>query len=281
MTSGTVLVGLGRLGGAGETALEWAADEAHARGARLVVVRTYRLAGGGEDARTAALDLDLLRDLRRSAELHLVSGLDRLRRRHPDLPVGCYAVEGRPAQVLGRLSAAALLTVVGNRRVRRIGSVNAALAAAAHGPVVATGARRPPPAARPAIVVALDGGADTDEVLAFAFDRAARYRRPVCAVTSRTPAGVPWVPDRAYAALGEWRSRCPGVEVELRVVTEPAPEAYLAACAGQDLLVIGNRARHPTAARSGPLSRGLLRRAGCPVAVIHPRTPVRDAAAQT
>ena len=288
---GSIVVGLGSLKGPAVPALEWAANEAQSRGARLTVIRAYYVAGSG-DLRVAALDHQLLNDLRREAELHLADGLDRLRQRWPELPISCRAFPGEPALVLAKASKSALLTVVGSRRNRRarftLGrSIGERLTATGCGPVIVVGRRDIPPVERPAVVAGLDGGPDADQLLGFAFERASCHGRPVRIVFS--PGQQPDDGGESLrcarqhtqawwrASLAAWEQRYPRVEVQLQIVANLPAAAFAQASTGQDLLVVGDRARHVwPATLLGSLNRTLLRRATCPIAVVHPRTAARD-----
>lgn len=290
-----VVLGLGSLKGLVAPALDWAAKEAHVRNARLIVIRTYYVAGSG-DPRVAALDHQLLDDLRCEAERHLADGLDRLRRRWPDLPISCRAVEGEAARVLADVSRSALLTVVGGRRPGRIRlavgrSTSELLTATGCGPVIVVPCREVPPVERPAVVAGLDGGPDVDRVLSFAFERAGCHDCAVRVVFSpgeqpddggeslrrtklRTEA---WL----HASLSTWQRQYPQVEVQLRTATTSPAVAFAQASRGQDLLVVGDRARHAwLATLFGSFNRSLLRHVDCPVAVLRSRTNVEDAASR-
>lgn len=282
---GSIVVGLGSLKGPAVPALDWAANEAQARGARLTVIRAYYVAGSG-DPRVAALDHQMLKDLRRDAELHLADGLDRLRQRWPDLPVSCRAVQGERTHVLAEASRSALLTVVGGRRTGRgrftLGrSVGELLAATGCGPVIVVGRREVPPVERPAVVAGLDGGPDSDQILGFAFERASWHKRMVRIVFSpgeqRDDGGASLRSARERTqswlstCLAGWEQRYPQVEVQLQIVANWPATAFAQASVGQDLLVIGDRARHVwPATLLGSLNRTLLRHASCPIAIVHP-----------
>jgi nucleotide-binding universal stress UspA family protein len=76
--------------------------------------------------------------------------------------------------------------------------------------------------------------------------------------------------------LHPFRSRYPGVAVDVELVDGPASEVLTRATGPDDLLVVGRRdTPHPVYERLGPVSRSLLQSARCPVVVV-PR-PFGDA----
>jgi nucleotide-binding universal stress UspA family protein len=76
--------------------------------------------------------------------------------------------------------------------------------------------------------------------------------------------------------LHPFRSRYPGVVVDVELVDGPAPGVLRQAAGRHDLLVVGRRdTPHPAYERLGPVARSLVQSAQCPVVVV-PR-PFGDA----
>jgi nucleotide-binding universal stress UspA family protein len=282
-----ILVGLGSDPEA-TTMLDWAATEAQARDARLLIVRAYHLAEG---VRPWTTDIDhmLVEDLRRAAEHRLQHTLHYLYERWPMLEVVTEAADGVPSDVLVARSAEAVITVVGSRQLgalgaAALGSVSTVVAAAGHGPVIVVGRPGAAAGAPGAVVVGVDGSQYQDEVLEFAFDYASRHGRPVHAVycwrpdllaTSQWRSAQP-APERASRWLAEltagWQEKYPDVALHRGVVRDHPVAGLVAAAAGEDLLVVASHSGHArVAALLGSVSQGVLHHATCPVAVIHPR----------
>lgn len=276
-----VVVGLGR-GRNGFPELDWAAAEAHLRGVVLRVIRSYELREGPQSWATS-MDRMIIEDLRRDAERHLVRALDHIRTRWPDLPVQCLAVAGPAARVLTADARRAQLTVVGRhpqgRAAALFTSVPRVLAARATGPVVAVGPAPCERASLPKVCVGIGSLGDLDEIMSFAFGYARTHRRPLHAFLCRRSAADRGSPDASLTAelcglldaLAAWRIGYPEVTVRADVVGQDAVRGLVSASAGHDLLVIGARTRHARiGALTGSVSQGVLTRARCPVAVVHP-----------
>jgi len=287
MASPEILVGVGTDPEA-TAELDWAAAEAQARGARLLVVRAYHLAEGVRPW-TTDIDAMLVDDMRQAAEHRLQHAIRYLHQDWPKLEVVAKAVDGVPSDVLVDKSADAVVTVVGSRQLgalgaAALGSVSTVVAAAGHGPVVVVG--RPGAAAGTpaAVVVGVDGSEHQDEVLGFAFDYASRHGRSLHAVhcwrpdpfvTSQWRPAQP-APERASRWLAEltagWQEKYPDVALHRGVIRDHPVAGLVGVSAGEDLLVVGSRSGHArVAALLGSVSQGVLHHATCPVAVIHPR----------
>jgi nucleotide-binding universal stress UspA family protein len=282
--TGAVVVGLG---GTRDVLpeLDWAAREAQTRARPLHVLRAYDLADITLPWDTS-LDTRLTAELRRADEERVRTAVVHARRLYPELLVWGDVVDGAATDVLRDASTQAEVTVLGSRRLNAfdsaiLGSVSTVVAASAAGPVVVVSdAAEPSPDA--AVVVGIDGSADTDAVLAFALDYASRHARTLRAVYCWSPdllATMQWrpdppVPERAARWLAEavagWQEKYPDVTVR-RVVARDFPVAgLLAEAAGQDLLVVGSHSRHPRLGTLlGSVSQGVLHHARCPVAVVH------------
>jgi len=99
-----------------QQALEFAADEAQLRSARLRIVSVWEIPaavyGGGF---TPALDQEALDGFRAHAESVVQDAVDHVKRIHPDTQVEGATAEGQPAEVLLEEAQNADLIVVGNR----------------------------------------------------------------------------------------------------------------------------------------------------------------------
>jgi nucleotide-binding universal stress UspA family protein len=126
--------------------------------------------------------------------------------------------------------------------------------------------------------VDLDGSPDA---LAFAFDVAARRAMPLHAVLCWHPdwlAEMMWRPAQPAPNwltvlldehLAPYVDKYPDVVVHSGVERQHAGDALVVASAGQALLVVGAKSRHPhLGTMLGSVSQGVLHHATCPVAVV-------------
>jgi nucleotide-binding universal stress UspA family protein len=99
-----------------QRALEFAAEEAVFRGARLHIISVWEIPpavyGGGF---TPALDQEALEAFRAHAESVVQDALEHVKQRHPDCRVEGATAEGQPAEMLLEEARNAGLIVVGNR----------------------------------------------------------------------------------------------------------------------------------------------------------------------
>lgn len=222
-------------------------------------------------------------------------------------------VQGKPRDVLTEASADCSMLVVGRRDMSVVAhltdaSTSVAVAARSTIPVVVV-----PEAwvqanmSSAPVVVGIeprddtrDSGAPSDpdhEILAFAFERAARMRVPLVVVTAwEIPALHAWSPQDIAASrtqlqaaldtrLVPWMERYPDVEIAPRCVAEPARKAIQEASRVAQLTVIGRHSgHHLPGARLGGTARSVLHHATRPVAIVPAGPPaeyVRKFAAPT
>ncbi|BBZ45291.1 universal stress protein [Mycobacterium parmense] len=218
-------------------AARWAVDEAISRdiALRLVyVVEPSQYSGAGIHETRVAAGRAALYDARRAVEFN-----------EKPVKIETEIVTGKPLAKLVEESRSAALICVGavglNSAHRGVGSISAALAAAALCPVAVIGR----PAARPralkvarVVVQASDGA-----VLRHAFEEA-RLRRVPLLVVSVTPAGVPDDADEKRLAQAEldrrmarWVRSFPDVRVEC-VNVRGSVDRYLAANDEPDQLLV-------------------------------------------
>lgn len=270
-------------------ALGLAATEAFLLDTRLVVTHVWagpQWRPGGAGERTARVD----------AERLLANATAWLRLNHPRVSVTGRLVLGDPAAALTTASGAAQLVVVGHRGrgSHRIGwgSVAAQLSRRSKAPLIVRIFRQhtiEPPLSAPVVVAV--SPESSGRTLRFAFEVAARHNLPLapCYVWSPSDGsgaagdGVRgYAEGRAQAAsmlsevLDGWSARYPGVEVRPEVRHGVDVAQSLADAARQArLLVVGAGPDNPLVEiLRGSVSRGVLRTADCPVAVVpEPPTP--------
>jgi nucleotide-binding universal stress UspA family protein len=209
---------------------------------------------------------------RTDAERLLAAATVWLRRNHPRVAVTGLLQLGDPVDVLADGSVTAQLVVVGHG--------GAGLATLGQGAVAEELSRRSraplllranwagtgvPTADAPVMVVLADE--PSGRTLRFAFAEAARHGVPL----------VPCVvgPPAVDRALAEWSARFPGVDVRPEVRPGRDVARTLAAVARRArLLVVGAGPDRPLVeVLRGAVSRGVLRAASCPVAVVPEPAP--------
>ncbi|QPK49839.1 universal stress protein [Streptomyces gardneri] len=266
-------------------AVETAAREARARGARLSVIHAfiwpllkvplgpspYGPPDGG---------------LRQQAQGIVDGAVAHARACAPGIEVTGEVLAGEPLTILAARSASAELVVVGSRGTGAfsglvLGSVAVHLAAHAACPVlVVRGSGKP----GGPVVLAVDGSRDSEAAVDFAFAAAAARGAELRAVHAWTPSSGPadltplfhgteeirGEEERVLAAaLAGATARWPQVSVERRLVRGRPRPVLLEESAGAQLLVMGARGRGGFAGLLlGSVSQALLHHAECPVAVV-------------
>ena len=278
-----VIVGVDRAPGMGD-AVDWAADEAECRGARLRLVHVWlRQAYDTPEGRNNA---DGERDGRRL----LQDAAARATARQVEPAVDVELLEGGPRDSLMSLSPDAELLVTGARGSGGfprllVGSTSLYLAGAADCPVVVV-PQAGPPVGRGGVVVGIDGKGPCDELLRFAFEFARRRDLPLRAVHAwryplvRGPGrSSPPVYEEGQVAeegarrlaevLTVWRQSYPDVPVQEDLVRSGAAKRLVALSAGEHLVVVGRRgSREGPIRRLGSVSQAVVNYAQCPVAVV-------------
>ncbi|WP_426595157.1 universal stress protein [Cellulomonas sp. McL0617] len=223
----------------------------------------------------------------------LFEGLDRVRAEAPDVVVTAALIERDSiADALVAACSDAYMLVLGSRgrgglQGVAFGSVSASVAARARCPVViirADSNERGP--ARP-VVVAVDGSANTAHAIDLAFDQASRLEVPLRAVhawdlppmTGTVPAWIPEEIEELDAAehavvaesLAGHCERYPDVAVEVVVRRGLPAKVALDAARDAQLLVVGSRGGGGMRGLLlGSVSQAVIRKATCPVMVVHP-----------
>ena len=255
-------------------AVRWAAAEAHRRRVPLRIVHAAPYALGHPfDEQRAVSILALAHAVATHAQ--------------PRVPTRTECVFERPARMLTAAAESAGLLVVGMGGGSRcdggvVRSLVLDVCAAASCPVVVVrGPAGPMSTDRPA-VLGLDGvGRDAAAITAAFTDADGTATRLVVVhaaggtdamldTVSGHPASARAVAEEEITtALAPWRSRHPGVSVEVRVVPGTPSGPLLEAAAPARLLVVGTAAGGPAARLVlGSTSRAVVRSSPCPVMVV-------------
>jgi nucleotide-binding universal stress UspA family protein len=287
--SGLVVVGVD--GSASSlAAVEAAAREAQARGARLRVVHAFiwpALHVSLAPSRLGPPD----GGLQKMADRLVAEAVERARTAVPDVDVSGALVTGEPLTVLEAQSRTAELVVVGSRGMGGfvgllVGSTAVHLAAHGRCPVLVV---REQPGTDGPVVLGADGSAAGGRAVDFAFAEAELRKAPLVALhawtTWNAPMPAPREATTPYAnppgalaeeeerllseALAGCRERYPDVVVKHRVVRGGTREALIEASRSAQLVVVGARGRGGFAGLLlGSVSQALLHHAHCPVAVV-------------
>jgi nucleotide-binding universal stress UspA family protein len=265
-----------------DDAVEWAAAEAAARGAPLVVVHVERT-----PAMWSPVDLAPFPDGGRpgGGEV-LAAALQRAAAVAAEAAPAGRLLRGASVPALLELSRGAGLLVLGNPDEpgrRHLWSLTGRVAARACCPVAVVRClpRVPAGPARPRVVVGVDVSRGAPATLEFAFRAAGRRGVPLVAVHAwggDVPADLEGVcgsvADAGSVArealdrvLEPWRRRFDDVPVEERLPRADPVAALVAESQGAALLVVGSRGRVLRAPR-GPVGRTLLQCAGAPTVVV-------------
>ena len=236
-------------------AVEWAADEASLRKARLMVCHATEASGPAAPSGSAVGGTPSL-----TAQRTLAAGVALAAQRHPGLVLVPRLLTGRAAPALVSASQDAELLVAGTRGTGNwqwpgLGSVSTQLAACARCPLLVVpddGVWRPHP-----VIVGIDGSPASQHAAGFAIEEGWLRRVPVIAVCcwpeQRPPGslGLASLPDRGETrreaeervdrALRLWRRKYPDVAVTVSL-RPGSPARTLREAAGQgSLLAVGAR----------------------------------------
>jgi nucleotide-binding universal stress UspA family protein len=269
-------------------ALDWALAEAGLRGAPVTLCHTWRRSHSAGDTGGDAVD-----EPEATAQLVLAEGRRHAAQQAPAVHVRAELIVGNPAEALVQAADEAALLVVGARGAgglhdRLLGSVSAGLARHARCPVVVVrdgAVRDEGEGARGGrIVVGIDGPADCETALAFAFQEAARHEGTVHAVHAFDEAALQTVAyldeaelhrlrenaqDDFGALLTPQADKYPGIAVSFALIHGGPAPALIEASADADLLVLGSHGHGRLAtAMLGSTIHTLLHHAACPVAVV-------------
>ncbi|GAB3347615.1 universal stress protein [Modestobacter lapidis] len=275
-----------------DDAVEWAAAEAATRRCPLVLVHVVR-SPVVLDTYGCTPIVDCPPDAYSVGGELLRAALGRARSVAPELAITALMFGGVADRVLVEWSNDAALLVLGGRGVRRtaLGSVAGRVAGRASCPVIVVRRRprTPAPDRGPRVVVGIDAGRCRGAAIEFAFRAAAQRGVPlvavhawdgdrpadlegVCGAPAVAEAGVRQALDRV---LGPWREQFADVPVRVRLERADPAAALVSESEGAALVVVGPPGRGPVLrALLGSVSRTLVRRSRCPLAVVGPARTV-------
>ncbi len=245
-------------------AVAWATEAAQRHRAKLRLVAAYR--EHHPEARATAIQ-------------QLSAAAAEARRLFPDLAIETIDVAGSPTTVLLSESAEAVALVVGSRRLGLLNrifttSVGRTLAVTAACPVVVVRESPSRSIADTRVVVGVAGPESAGE-LQLALAEAARFGTGLTAVHVVGADSDESESLDGHAGLGDLLGRLgtafPDVDVRRYVVDGSVADRLVAMSENARLLVIGGGKPGPRSAL-GPISRDVLRRSHCPVAVVHATT---------
>lgn len=270
------------------SAAVWAAREATLRQARLRLLHAWVLLALAPDG-TLAEGAEQNYWPRRIIEEARAA----IRAACPDLPVEVGVVREDPLDALTEAAGQSDLLVMGSRGLGAaarftLGETGLELVTRTETPMVLVRTRQDAPADRAhgKVTVGVGLHAACEELLAFAFDTAARRAVPLHAVHGRH------LPSYAYnrgggversaadeavrearhelaGALRPWREKFPDVAVHEEVVMENPASALLHSSAHAELLVVGRRHRgRLLPPRIGHVVQAAVHHAPCPVAIV-------------
>lgn len=265
-------------------AVAWAAREAAARHADLLLVQAFDVAGLYADAAVAPLLDDVEESIREESRATLDAARHAAAQAAPEVAVDVAEDRRAPSTALVERSATAKLLVLGSAgrgaMGTALGSVTLAVASHAGCPVVVVrGTSSDGP-----VLVGIDGGPLSDVALEHAFAAAAEHGTGLVALHAwhdgRSPAlratgafdRLREAEERALAErLAGWSERYPDVAVE-RVIERAEPGRVLAQRSGAArLVVVATRGRGGfTGLLLGSTGLALVQRADCPVMLVGP-----------
>jgi nucleotide-binding universal stress UspA family protein len=286
ITNGDVVVGVDG-SPSGDLALGWAADEAGRSRRPLHVVHAL------ETEAVLSHDLQLgSKQATAGDDPVVLAAMDLVRSMAPEVVVIPHSVCGFASSTLIAASRIAGTVVVGSHGrsatpTALLGSVSQKVAIHSSCPVVVVRETSPPVGTRPGhVVVGVDGSQASEPALGYAFAYAAATGCILTAVHTwwwepleGISLGEPWIGDWTQIAAQEttqvsellagWSQRYPDVAVRPHVVRGDPVVELLDQARGASLLVVGSRGRGGfIGLLLGSVSRRILKRATCPVAVV-------------
>ncbi len=276
-------------------AIRWAAGKAAAAGQPLHVIHAL------ETEVVLREDEQLgTREVAADEDAVLTSAMELVAAEAPGVHAVAHSVRGFALSTLIAASRVAGTLVVGSRGRSAIpaallGSVSQQLVLHSCCPVVMVrDSRALTPHQGAPVVVGVDGSEESAAAVGYAFAHAAETGRPVIAVHSwwwepleGVNVGEPWTGDwtqistQEGALLAEslagWREKYPNVHVEERSVRGDPVVDLLEQSRGAALVVVGSRGRGGFAGLLlGSVSRRVLKRASCAVAVVRSEPPEKQ-----
>ncbi|MGW4351913.1 universal stress protein [Nocardia sp. NPDC004582] len=276
-------------------AVAWAAVEADMRGCALHIVTSY-----ANPIVPGAMELgpDDMRDLRAQGQQVLADAARIARHAVPSesLHIRTELIFDMITTALIERSRRAQVLVVGNRglgAVRRavLGSVSSVVARQSHCPaaIVHGVAETEPESARKPVVVGVDGSANSEPAIEFAFAQASRRKVDLVAVHAWNDATGFDAPVLGWesiqktedvllgAALAGYAARYPEVTVRRVLAWDTPVRVLLHHAESAQLVVVGSHGRSGfTGMLLGSVSTALLHTAPCPVVVVRQPSRNRD-----
>ncbi|MBL1098815.1 universal stress protein [Streptomyces coffeae] len=251
-------------------AAHWAAHEALLRDLPLRLVHAWVLLAPTDTGVLSEEHLPRGMDQNYWARRLLSDTVQELRHAHPGLNVTAELLPRDAVTALLAACADAEMLVLGSRgrgtlTAYLLGSTGRQLLARGVRPMVlvhADDAGRSPD-----VTVGLGLRRPYDEVLAFAFDEAARRGGALRAVHAGARRADADAAAAVGAALRPWREKYPGVPVAEDITAERPGRAVVRAAADSGLLVLG-RDEHGAVPRVGSVTHAAVHHAPCPVAVV-------------
>lgn len=268
-------------------ALDWAADQAAEHGLPIRLVHAYQPVIAAMPAVAVRLPeaTEESERILRHAQKWVLSD-------HPDLPVSILSIEGPAPRVLLEASKQARLVVVGREGLGRfaelaLGSVSLAVASRSTTPVAVIPSSWDPPAEpHGRVVVGVDGSANCQAAVQYAFEAATERNAELAVVfawhqPTRWPEGWPLTSENKprYPAdydlilsesIAGWREKYPNVAVTTIAETEHPAAALAHQTVNADLVVIGGRGHGTvTGMLLGSVARAILRHVNRPTVVVH------------
>ncbi|MFD3517991.1 universal stress protein [Streptomyces sp. NPDC058657] len=274
---------------ASRTGVAWAAEQALLRNLPLRLVHALEWPPGAEPQPHGAHPQRTWSGRFRAAgEMLLREAAELVHKNHPALEIVARTSDGPRARVLVQQGPEASLLVVGARplnmaeQVLSVSPLGVTLTSHAGCPVAVIRGPRPTGAGSHVVVVGVDGSANAQEAMMFAFEEAALTGSRLKAVVVRHHhsgrlAGVEDddVENRSRAELAQATTGCaekyPQVEIEHQVEYGHPARALARAAAHARCLVVGSRGLGGFRGMLvGSVSHVLLHRATCPLIVVPP-----------
>lgn len=277
-----------------QTAVEWAANEALARDAELLLLAAITVPMSASPMSFGVVSPGSIDDMLARVAEHATKAAEAAAAAHPGLVAHARSVLGGASAALVEASESADVVVVGSRGMGGfkgllVGSVGVQVAEHAKCPAVVI--RREAASTADRVVVGIDGSPLSLAAADFAMQTASRRGWSVLAVhswdiptydTLSSPIGPSQVEidnliegERVATSesLAGLRERYPDVALEVEVAKGPPARILLEAAEGAALLVLGTRGRGEfTGALLGSTSQSVLHRAEVPVAVVGGQT---------
>lgn len=268
------------------SAVKWAAAEADRRGSELVAVHVVAEQPRWSLARASSTrngSVDSATSETRTARRLLTRIVELVATEFPAVSVRTQLVAGDVAPVLGALSERAGLVVIGGKRqaLGRAGHLAGVLGGHGRAPLVVV--HSDDHVKTGPIVVGIDMSPESRHALDVAFDQASRMDVPLHVVhavqrptTDPSSGLLVQVADvvaeerkLTHSLVNGWREQYPTLEVVESTSEASAAQALIDAATNASMIVVGSHGRGTLAALLlGSVSRALVGRAPCPVAVV-------------